>query len=229
MGRGNLRISPALVIASIALFAALGGSVYAAKKTKKIDGRTVKVKSLPGNRLALGSVPANRLKPGTLPAATLAPSSVTGTQIDAATLGQVPSAVHAVRADSATDAETALHAVNAVTAEKINGYTAGCLQGTRLFAGSCWEVNRTETAVTAPAAALACANKGGVLPDALTFTAFAVQPGSSVAADGEWTTDIATFTSLNAYGVGTVNDKSQVGAAISTEVRKYRCVFPLVG
>lgn len=229
MGRGNLRLSPALVIASIALFAALGGSVYAAKKTKKLDGRTIKVKSLPGNRLAPGSVPANRLKPGTIPAAALAPQSVTGTQIDAATLGQVPSAAHAVHADSATDAETALQAVNAVTAEKINGYTAGCLQGTRLFAGACWEVNRSEAAVTAPAAALACANKGGELPDALGLTAFAVQPGISIASDGEWTGDLPAISGPGVYAIATVASNGEVGSAGSTATRKYRCVFPLVG
>ena len=61
MGRGFRRRSPALAIACLALFAALGGSVYAATK---IDGRSIRVKSLPGNRLAPGSLPGNRLKAG---------------------------------------------------------------------------------------------------------------------------------------------------------------------
>ncbi|HUC07739.1 MAG TPA: hypothetical protein VMR96_06585, partial [Solirubrobacterales bacterium] len=57
--------SPALVVAGLALFVALGGTVYAAKKAR-IDGKAVKVKSLPGNRLKVRSIPANRLKPGVL-------------------------------------------------------------------------------------------------------------------------------------------------------------------
>src|SRR5690606_8641016 len=84
------KVSPALAL--LALFFALGGTVYAAKK---IDGRQIKVKSIPGNRLALQSIPGNRLKPGAIAGNKIAPESITGRQIDAATLGQVPSAVHA--------------------------------------------------------------------------------------------------------------------------------------
>ncbi len=59
MLKGLGRRTPALVIAGVALFAALGGTVYAAAR---IDGHSIKPKSMPGNRLALGSVPANRLQ-----------------------------------------------------------------------------------------------------------------------------------------------------------------------
>ncbi len=126
MGRELRRQAPALIVACVALVAALGGTVYAAAK---IDGRAIKVKSLPGNRLALASIPANRLKPGVLPAAgssLAATGSIAGAQIDTATLGQVPSAVHADIADSARDAETALNAVNAIDAVRVNGHSAGC-------------------------------------------------------------------------------------------------------
>ena len=49
MSKRFSRPSPALVISIIALFVALGGTVYAASK---INGKTIKVKSLPGNRLS---------------------------------------------------------------------------------------------------------------------------------------------------------------------------------
>jgi hypothetical protein len=101
MGRPLRRPSPALFVSLVALFAALGGTVYAAGKAKKIDGKAIKVKSLPGNRLKLGSLPGNRLKPGAIGAGQLAPNSIGAQQIDEATLGQVPSAVHADNADSA--------------------------------------------------------------------------------------------------------------------------------
>ena len=65
MRRGMRLPSPALVVAGLALFVALGGTVYAAKKAR-IDGKAVKVKSLPGNRLKVRSIPANRLKPRVL-------------------------------------------------------------------------------------------------------------------------------------------------------------------
>jgi hypothetical protein len=73
MKHGNWREWSALFVAGIALFVALGGSVYAAKKRHKISGRAIKVKSLPGNRLKLRSVPGNRLKPHSIPASGLQP------------------------------------------------------------------------------------------------------------------------------------------------------------
>ncbi|MFN8163727.1 MAG: hypothetical protein U0R26_07825 [Solirubrobacterales bacterium] len=226
MSRGLRRPAPALLVASIALFAALGGTVYAAAK---IDGKSIKLKSLPGNRLALGSLPGNRLKPGAIPGNRVAPGSITGTQIDAATLGQVPSAVHADNADSARDAQTALNAVNAVEATKINGYSAGCEPTTRAFAGACWQIASSEAAVTATAAALSCATQGGELPDALTLAAFSQQPGIALASGDEWTGDIPSFTALNAYSVATVSTAGAIGAALSSSTKKYRCVIPLVG
>ena len=136
MGRALRRPSPALVVSLIALFVALGGTVYAATK---IDGKSIKPKSLPGNRLKLKSVAGNRLKPGAIGAGQLAPNSIGGKQINEANLGQVPNAVHADNADSAIEAQTALTAVNAVNATTVNGHSAGCSSKTQLFAGACWQ------------------------------------------------------------------------------------------
>jgi hypothetical protein len=225
MSRGLGRRSPALLIACVALFAALGGTVYAAAK---INGKTIKVKSLPGNRLALGSVPGNRLKAGTISGGSLAPGSITGAQIDTATMGQVPSAVHADNADSAHDALTALNAVNAIDATKVNGHTAGCRPETRYFAGACWQISSSEAAVPAPTAALSCATQGGELPDSLSLTAFSQQPGITLASGDEWTGDLTNVSGLNAYAVITVSAAGQVNFVVSTLTRKYRCVIPLV-
>lgn len=78
------RPAPGLVIAIIALFVALGGTVYAAGK---ISGKSIKVKSLPGNRLK--------------------PNSVTGKQVKESSLGQVPLATTANTASRATLADNA--------------------------------------------------------------------------------------------------------------------------
>jgi hypothetical protein len=225
MSRGLRRQAPALVIAGIALLAALGGTVYAAAR---IDGHSVKVKSLPGNRLAIGSVPGNRLKPGAIPGNRLAPGSITGAQIDTATLGQVPTAVHADTADSAHDAETALNAVNAVDATRVNGHTAGCSAATRAFAGACWQTAFSEAAVTAPAAAQSCASQGGELPDPLPLAAFAQQPGIALAAGDEWTGDLTNVSGLDAYAAITVSPEAKINFVVSTATKRYRCVIPLV-
>lgn len=224
MAKGIRRQAPALLLACIALVAALAGTVYA---TGKIDGKTIKAKSLPGNRLVPASLPGNRLKPGTIAADRLAPGSITGTQIDAATLGQVPSAAHADNAESARDAQTALNAVNALDAAKVNGHSAGCRATSRFFAGACWGI-ASDAAVSAPAAALACATQGGELPQALALVAFAQQPGVTLAGGDEWTSDLTNASSLDAYAVLTVSADGKVNFVGSTLTRKYRCVIPLV-
>lgn len=230
MSRESRRPTPAVVIAFLALFVALGGSVYAAKGKhgKRINGHALRVKSLPGNRLAVGSVPGNRLKPGAIPGSRIEAGSITGNQIDAATLGKVPSAGHADTADSARDAGTALIAVSANDAKTVNGHSAGCGAGTRYFAGACWQEANSGTALSAPAAALACASQGGELPEALALAAFSQQAGITLATGDEWSGDIPTISGSDVYGVATVSASAKVDFTASTNQRKFRCVIPLV-
>lgn len=225
MSGGIRRRMPVVVLTALAVVAALGGTVYAAGK---IDGHKVKVKSLPGNRLALGSVPGNRLKPGAIKGSQLAPGSITGLQVDVSTLGQVPAAFHADTAQSAHDAETAISAVNAENAQKVNGYQAGCKPGTRFFGGACWQHNSTAEMTPANAAAN-CASLGGELPDALALKAFSQQPGVFLAEDGEWTSTFATFSGKNSYSMVIVSLAGAIDSEVSTEVRHFRCVLPLLG
>jgi hypothetical protein len=183
---------------------------------------------MPGNRVKPGSLPGNRLKPGALTGSALAPGSITGVQVDASTLGQVPSAVHADNADSARDAQTALNAVNAIDAVRVNGHSAGCKPPTQFFAGACWQGGSSEAAVSAPAAALSCATQGGELPSALALAAFSQQPGIALAPGDEWTGDIPVVSGPNIYAVVTVSASAAISSAISTATKKYRCVIPLV-
>lgn len=237
MRQGIWRSTPALIVAALALFVALGGSVYAAKKTKKprINGKTIRAKSIPGNRLKPRSIPANRLKPNVLrqiaaAAGTDATAPLTGVDINELTLGQVPSAAHAETADtaqSAVDAQTALNAVNAVDAKTVNGHSVGCLPGTQPFAGACWE-SAPSSAVNAPTAARKCAARGATLPGALELAAFAEEPGVSLAGGDEWTSDLMNFSGPDAYGVVTVTVASVIDLDLSTATNAYRCVVPLV-
>jgi hypothetical protein len=226
MRQAAWRQSPALLVSLIALFAALGGTVYAAKK---INGKSIRAKSLPGNRLAPRSVPANRLKPGVL-AGTRLSGQLSGADINEHTLGQVPRAAHAETADSAQsarDAETALNAVNAVDAKTVNGYGAGCVPGTQLFAGACWEASARDPG-TAPEAAVECAEDGGTLPEALQLAAFAELPGINLDVGDEWAGDLTTFSGPDAYAVVTVSDAAVLNVALSSASRKFRCVIPLL-
>jgi hypothetical protein len=95
------RPSAAMVVALLALFVALGGTVYAAST---INGKSVKKNTLPGNRVKTSSLPGNKLKKQTVAANRLKNETITGTQINEATLGKVPSAA---TADTATTALSA--------------------------------------------------------------------------------------------------------------------------
>lgn len=230
MRRGIRLPSPTLAISVLALFVALGGTVYAAKKAK-IDGRAVKVKSLPGNRIKVGSVAANRLKPGALSTALAQSGPITGAEIDELSLGQVPEAAHAETADNALNAvqaQTAVNAVNAINAQTVNGHGVGCLPGTQEFAGACWQNSASETAISAPAAANSCAVQGGTLPDPLQLAAFSQQSGVTLANGDEWSGDITNMTGPDAYAVVIVTAAGVVDFNGSTKTHKYRCVIPLV-
>jgi len=233
MRKGLWRGSPALVVAALALFVALGGSVYAAKKGR-ISGKAIRAKSLPGNRLKPRSVPANRLHPAFVrKLRRLARNNgvpLTGAEINELTLGEVPYAAHAVSADtalSAVDAETALDAVNAVDAQTVNGYGAGCRPGTRPFAGACWQTS-AHPEVAAPTAARHCASQGGELPGALELAAFGEETGVNLGSGDEWTGELMNFSGPDAYGVVTVSDSSVVDLDLSTNTHAYRCVIPLL-
>jgi len=248
MGQALRRQSPALAVALLALFVALGGSVYAAKRAR-INGRAIRAKSIPGNRLKPRSVAANRLRPHSLTAKLLKPHSIgasllapgtipeiaadaplNGSDINELSLGQVPSAAHADSADtaqSAVDAQTALNAVSAVDAQTVNGHGVGCMPGAQPFAGACWE-STAGAAVNAPTAARKCAGRGGELPGALALAAFAEEPGVSLDSEDEWSSDIPVISGEGVYAVTTVSDAGVVFRDLSTETHPFRCVIPLL-
>lgn len=78
MKRSRMRFSPSIVISMLALFVALGGTVYAASK---ISGKSIKANSIPANRLKKHSITGKQVnlkKLGTVPNAT---SSATTEQV----------------------------------------------------------------------------------------------------------------------------------------------------
>jgi hypothetical protein len=87
------------VVACLALFIALGGSVYAAGK---ISGKQIKPSSLPGNRIKPKTIQANRIKLTTLTGRQVKPNSLTGEQIDEKTLTVSAAALANVQYESTT-------------------------------------------------------------------------------------------------------------------------------
>jgi hypothetical protein len=102
------RPSVALVVAFVALFAALGGTGYAALK---ITGKEIANGTVTGADVDNKSLAGKELKPDTLG----------GAQIKESALGTVPEAAHAAGADSA------LTAAKAVDADAVGGIPAAQL------------------------------------------------------------------------------------------------------
>ena len=96
------RPSAALVVAFAALFAALGGTGYAAAK---VTGAMIANSTITGADVKNKSLGAKEHKP----------DSLGGGQINEAALGTVPNAVHAANADNAIHAQTAAKATDADT------------------------------------------------------------------------------------------------------------------
>jgi hypothetical protein len=99
------RPSAAMLVASAALFAAIGGTSYAALM---VTGANVANGTLTGVDIANKSIPPKKLKP----------NSIGGTRVKESTLGTVPSAAHATSADTALNAD---NATKAADADKLDG------------------------------------------------------------------------------------------------------------
>ena len=151
-----------------------------------------------------------------------------GDQIDVATLGQVPSAAHADSADTARRAQTAVAADHATDASTVNGRSVGCGAEQREFAGACWDMRSSAAAVTATEAAVACASRGGELPQALAVAAFARQSGVVIVASGEWSSDIGTLGSKGVYTVAYVIPGGVIEGVDPETALHFRCVTPLL-
>jgi hypothetical protein len=83
------------VVAFVALFVALGGSVYAAGK---ISGTQIKPGSVPGNRIKPKSLTGKQIRPKSLTGKQIKANSLTGEQIKESTLtGIVASAISSVQ------------------------------------------------------------------------------------------------------------------------------------
>lgn len=86
------RPSPALVISLVALFVALGGSAYAAKK--------IGTKEIKANAITTGKIKKNAIT-----TAKIKKEAVTGAKINEVSLGAVPNATNAVNATNAENAK----------------------------------------------------------------------------------------------------------------------------
>ena len=218
-------------VATLALFVALGGTSYA-------------VTSLPANsvgtsQLKSASVTAAKLHAHAVGAADVASDSLTGKQINEATLGEVPSAKTAGTAKTADTAKTAGSAATAATAATATtaqsaanatllggappaSYQASCPTGMHQSKDLCFEVDLRAAADFRTALAT-CGSAGLRLPD----PAEAEEAFNDLGApqSTEWTDGFFFATSFQGVDVSEDSDRTlQLGTAIYTSPMPYRCV-----
>jgi hypothetical protein len=114
------------VVACLALFVALGGSVYAASK---ISGKQIKANSLPGNRIKPKTITGNRIKPKTLTGRQIKKHSLTGNEINQGTLTGVSAAALSGVQYQVTTVPLARNSSDGTTA------TVACPSGTSVIGG----------------------------------------------------------------------------------------------
>jgi hypothetical protein len=144
-------------IAMLALFIALGGSVYAA--SNKIDGAQIKAKSLPANRLQpnsvgpnqikkgsigepqlkAGAVTAKQIRSGTITGAQIKAGSISGTQVQQGSLGAPQINQASLTGISAANIHTVQYVTSTVTlvpeAQTGTAATATCPSGMKVIGG----------------------------------------------------------------------------------------------
>lgn len=124
------------VVACLALFMALGGTVYAAGK---ISGTQIKPKSIPGNRLKASAVATNQLKAKAVTAGKVKPGSLTGKQIKAGSLTGTQINQTTLTGVSAASLASVQYAVATVTISSTSKTgtkaTAACPAGTFVIGG----------------------------------------------------------------------------------------------
>ncbi len=234
VSRLRRQLTYANVMASVAVFLALGGVGYAAAK---INGSTI-VKHTIG---------AGKLKNHTLGSKQVKADGLTGAAIDESTLKIVPQAQTAASAQTATSAETAKSAetatkaksaqsatlaTNAEDAETLEGVTAeelevSCPTGTELFGGMCWEEDPRPAKLWI-VAAVECGELGGRLPTLSELVAYIARSGPQFGGEGAWVSDVVDV-DVGEKGVPLAVEESSDSALVSEDdgshSHGYRCLY----
>jgi hypothetical protein len=195
-----------MIVALIALFAALGGSAYAA-----LGKNTVGTKQLKQKAVTTGKIANNAIN-----GAKVAPNSLTGEDINLAALGTVPNATSAAQAGNAGT---------------VGGHGASCPGGTTLIRGVCFDSSPNPAAPNLKAAADSCAQKGGYLPSPMALYSLrqVLNLGTGVAEDHMFTDSYysavgtgSNYTTVVIDGTGKISEQSVDSPS------KYICAYALV-
>jgi hypothetical protein len=194
------RPSPAMAVACLALFVAIGGGAYAATRISTED---IKKEAVTGPKIAKRTIKSSRIANDTIKGKKLRDNTVEGTKINESTLGIVPNA------------------------DRVDGKHAACEAAQVQFLGQCWD-NAPRAAQTWIPAAQTCSSAGGYLPPADQLRGFQ-QAGNALAATDEWTNDLTDVPTADTPHAVTVSNAGTVNFTNgATDSKGFHCVFPLV-
>jgi hypothetical protein len=173
------KLTYANVMATVAVFIALGGASYAAVSLPK--------NSVGANQIKDRAIGTSKLKGGAVTAPNIAKEAVTGSKLKLSTLGTVPSAEHATSADNT-------QSLGGATAGQIVGRAVSisklrCPAGTIASTGVCF--GPVQKATGWYEAIDVCAEDELTLPTPAQLHAFG-KVHNPVGADFEWTGDALT-------------------------------------
>jgi len=198
LARLRAHLTYANVVATLALFLALGGASYAAIRvgSGSIINNSVRTQDLRNN-----DIRSKDIRNRTIQGGDILTSTITGQQVRESTLSKVPDADKLDGADSTS-------------------FRVGCPAGTLRHAGGCIETTLRDTG-TFDEAARACGVLGRRLPGPDELSSFSQEPGIELANVGELTS--ARIGSK----VDTIDDIPTHAEGTATSSHPYRCEAPL--
>jgi hypothetical protein len=211
------RLTYANVVATLALFIALGGTGYAALKLPRnsVGNGQIRAGAVTNSKLGAKSVSRTKLQRSSVTSTAVARNTLTGGDISEKTLGIVPGAARAL------DANRASRAATAADADRLQGLTSTQLQdrcpaATYYDSGGCIE-SATRSPATFVDASVDC-TAGRRLPSASELLGYAEgHGGAGVELSSDLQTPLIAFT---------VNTSTHSIATTDTTATKlpFRCV-----
>jgi hypothetical protein len=214
MDRLRHKLTYANVMATVAVFIALGGASYAAVNLPK--------NSVGSRQIKTGAVTGTKLKNGAVTRAKIAAGAVGGAQLNLSSIGTVPSATHAASADSATDART----LGGQSAAQIAvAATIKCPTATLAAGGMCFDATQRPPA-NFRVALQECAARGMSLPTLGEAATLLIGKGLI---ERDWAgsafVDESTLEATN-VSTETVGHEFVFGTAPYANQIAYRCAIP---
>ena len=203
------RLAYANVVATLALFVALGGaSAFAVTQLAK--------NSVGSRQLRSKAVTTGKIAPNAVNGSKVANGSLTGEDIRLSALGTVPSAANA---SSASNADT------------VGGHAAVCPQGTIPIRGTCFDAHSNGEAPSVLAAADDCAARGGYLPSPVQLYAVrgVLNLGTGSGTDKQFTDSYYyDATTGDNPSTVTVDGNGAIAQQAATSPAQYTCAYSLL-